>query len=297
MGGLVHARCAATTIAGTMTSDDESIAVVHLVHARNDGAAAWEFATSYRDHDAGVAHRLVLVLKAFGEGDLHSRANVDGRGGAFADLPHETLEVADAPTDLSTYQYCASALDSKYLCILNSYSVIRTAGWLAMLLRALCEGGFAAVAATGSYQSLRTDWTLAGIGPRPGSPLRLAVRRARDVYSFPRFPNPHLRTNGLLIPRNTALSLRWGPLRGKRDAFRLESGRQSITRQLLNDGGSVAVVGADGRAWRVDEWPQSRTFRIGDQANLLIADNRTRQFDDASDEQRYWLTRAAWGGP
>ena len=278
-----------------MTADDESIAVVHLVHARNDSAAVREFAVSYCDHDAGVAHRLVLVLKAFGAGDAASRASVDGRGGAFADLPHETLEVADAPTDLSTYRDCASAVESEYVCFLNSYSVIRTAGWLALLHRALREGGFAGVAATGSYQSLRTDWTLAGIGPRPGSRLRLAVRRARDWYSFPPFPNPHLRTNGLLLRRRTALSLRWGPLQGKRDAFRLESGRQSITRQLLRGGGSVAVVGADGRAWRVDEWPQSRTFRIGDQENLLIADNRTRQFDDASEEQRYWLTRAAWG--
>jgi hypothetical protein len=56
------------------------------------------------------------------------------------------------------------------------------------------------------------------------------------------------------------------------------------------------VVGRDGRAYDIEEWPASSIYRAGGQRNLLIADNRTRDWDRASPRLRRRLSRDAWGG-
>jgi hypothetical protein len=54
-------------------------------------------------------------------------------------------------------------------------------------------------------------------------------------------------------------------------------------------------VGRDGVAHPPERWPESATFRAGGQANLLVADNRTRQYDRAEGAERRALAEAAWG--
>jgi SAM-dependent methyltransferase len=76
----------------------------------------------------------------------------------------------------------------------------------------------------------------------------------------------------------------------------LESGYDGITRRLLQRGRRVLVVGRDGRAYETDAWPESRTFRSGAQENLLIADNRTADWQRASPRLRRRLSRDAFGG-
>ncbi|MGZ4351312.1 MAG: hypothetical protein ACXVRX_12420 [Solirubrobacteraceae bacterium] len=57
------------------------------------------------------------------------------------------------------------------------------------------------------------------------------------------------------------------------------------------------VVGRDGRAYDRDRWRESRTFRAGEQDNLLVEDNRTRQYEEAQGRWRRKLARLAWGQP
>jgi hypothetical protein len=40
---------------------------------------------------------------------------------------------------------------------------------------------------------------------------------------------------------------------------------------------------------------EADVFRTGAQANLLVADNRTREFAEATPERRRQLARLAWG--
>ena len=55
------------------------------------------------------------------------------------------------------------------------------------------------------------------------------------------------------------------------------------------------MVGGDGAAYPVDDWPNSRTFRLDRQDNLLIADNHTRAFDGMSDAAKAAHTLMTWG--
>ena len=68
-----------------------------------------------------------------------------------------------------------------------------------------------------------------------------------------------------------------------------------MTRAVWAQGQGAVVVGRDGAVYPPEAWPDSATFRARDQANLLIADNRTRQWEDADPSERARLSRLAWG--
>ena len=51
----------------------------------------------------------------------------------------------------------------------------------------------------------------------------------------------------------------------------------------------VLLVGREGRPYEKEEWSRSKTFRLDNQQNLLVADNQTRQYDQADLETRKLL--------
>ena len=155
-----------------------------------------------------------------------------------------------------------------------------------------------------------TDWRdrLAGtlLGRTPCSPAVLAefaamrralapLNRASELDDIPRFPNAHLRSNAMMI--ETALLLEFGfdVAPTKAACFRFESGADSLTRRVRAKGLDALLVGADGEAYAVEDWPQSRTFRLGGQDNLLVADNQTRRFDALPAPLKEVYARLTWG--
>jgi len=217
-------------------------------------------------------------------------------------LPHVELFVADRGFDMTAYFAAASHIGSPYLCFMNSNSEILADGWLAALREHGTKSGVGAVAATGSWESfyttylrglrsVRSRFMLDGLARRLKRRWRLE-RLRRDFQSV---PNPHLRTNGFFIKRDVMLRLNRGQLRSKMDAWRFESGRRGMTPQILSMDFDVLVVGRDGRAYERERWRDSQTFRSGGQRNLLIADNRTRQYAEAEAEVQRDLEILAWG--
>jgi hypothetical protein len=122
-------------------------------------------------------------------------------------------------------------------------------------------------------------------------------RRWRGITAenYEEFPTPHLRTNAFMVSRDLIARLQVGRIRTKNDAHRFESGKKSLTKQILAMGLKVVVVGRDGLAYEKEEWPQSETFLIGDQRNLLVSDNQTRRYAEASPEMKAIWSRLAWG--
>ncbi len=57
----------------------------------------------------------------------------------------------------------------------------------------------------------------------------------------------------------------------------------------------VLVVGKDGIGYRMHEWNKNRIFWQAEQANLSVADNQTRSYQNGTKEQRKFLSVMAWG--
>jgi hypothetical protein len=192
--------------------------------------------------------------------------------------------------DLPAYGLAARQLEHERVCFLNSYSTILADGWLGQLSHALDDASVGVAGATGSWES-QAEWIR---GKPVYWPYQLALLpRARRDY--PRFPNPHLRTTAFMLDRDLLLEAGFEQAADKRDTYLLESGPNSFTRQILQRGLRPVVVGRDGRAYDIEEWPASATYRAGGQRNLLVADRRTRDWECASPRLRRRLSRDAWG--
>ncbi len=232
------------------------------------------FLASYERFAAGAEHRLVVVFKEFREpGALEA---VRAR---FADVAHEELLMPDPALDLVAYPHVARQVEAPWLYFLNSNSVLLDDGWLAKPLAHLRRPEIGLVGATGSYE-----------GSAASLPARLLRRRAL----LP-FPNPHIRTNAFLLERELCNALDWGDPSSKGGAWQVESGPNGLTRQVQARGLEAVVVGRDGEAYPVDRWAEAAVFRSGEQRNLLVADNRTRDYAEGDARYRRKLTRLAWG--
>ncbi|HEX5307681.1 MAG TPA: hypothetical protein VFW38_01225 [Solirubrobacteraceae bacterium] len=247
------------------------LCLVYLAWTPYGVECAQSFLASYREHPPGTDHRLVLALAgpAGDRGPWHE---------TFAQVEHEPIELG-LGMDLDHYRTVAERRPAARYCFLNTVTTALAKDWLRYLERALLEPGVGMVGATGSYES--------PYSVRPGP-----LRRLRPGYEP--YPNPHLRTNGFALERELLLALAWPTGLNKLQAVGLEAGSNGLTRQVAARGLDTAIVGRDGVAYPPERWRQSATFRGGGQRNLLLADNRTRHFQEAGAVTRNALSWLAW---
>jgi hypothetical protein len=275
-----------------------SVALIYIARGAGAGLrSAQDFFAHYEAFPAGCAHRLIVAVKGWdgvpGLDDVRSLAA--SHGGEIVDLPDDGL-------DWGVYIRLAPDIREEWVCVLNSFSRPRVEGWLRLLEAGVREPGVGAAGATGSWESnlssgLYFRWSVKSLLQYP---LRLAYagyRHLRYGKLFPRYPNPHLRSNAFLI--RTALFAEYCAQQRvpatKLDALLLECGETSITRFLLDKGLDVRVIGADGRSFGPAEWNRSNTFRAPGQNNLLIHDNRTRLYETHDAALKKAVERATWG--
>jgi hypothetical protein len=277
------------------------LAVFHLVREANGPGPLARFLESYQDHPANLEHDLVFILKGF-------RGNRVDRGLAeqIDSVRHHRLYVTDWGYDITAYFVAAKLFECDLMCFLNSFCEILVPGWLEGLYRAMCLPDAGASSATGSYQGFNPERCslpdAENFAARPTWKRKLLeisfiekINVLRRKLQFPPFPNPHLRTNALMIRRRDFLALRPHHTFTKRQAYSFESGRSGLTSQLLGAGKHPYVVGRDGHAYGLSDWMHSHTFWIGKQENLMVADNQTRRYQNATDRERRVLTWDAWG--
>jgi hypothetical protein len=227
-------------------------------------ASIRRFIQAYRSRPAGVEHQLVVIFKGFTSGGALGEARAAMAGTAFQEVHTE-----DKTFDLGAYADAILRVNCERAAFLNTGSEPLAFGWLGKLNAALGLPGMGLVGASGSFQ----------IGLAGGS-----------------FPSVHVRTNAFMMPTTLARrTLGQLTIRNKLDAYHAEHGPNSLTRQVASHGLTVAIVGANGRAYAPEWWSGSRTFRQGDQANLLVADNQTRAWDALTWPERRILYEGTWG--
>lgn len=232
-----------------------------------------QFVAACERHPAGADHELTAVF------NLVDPARQSEWEAALEPLPHRPLVTPEPMIDLAAYHWAVSRIDADAFCFVNSYARPLADDWLAKLLRPLERPEVGMTGATGSFESNHTAFN----------------PRMLWTQFFPRFPNTHLRTNGLAVRRETLDRIGWRAPRGKIQALWQESGHRSISKKVMRQGLELLVVGADGSEYKPSEWEHSGTFRSGEQQNLLIADNRTDHYQRSEGAEREHLRALAWG--
>jgi hypothetical protein len=282
------------------------IALVYLARGIDGGlASASEFFGSYHRHPAGVPHAFYVIAKGWPDRATYS-ALIDAapRASRVVDLPDDGF-------DLTAYHRLARDLREEWVCFLNTFSVIESDRWLERLGGALASPGVGIAGCFGAYGTLQprlqnlvfNTWEAAKTKPPKavlGELLAYAGDRWRTARSndrFPAFPNPHVRTNGFMLARETFLAFWQGkPIpQTKRSVCAFESGSAGLTRFIEARGQRAVVVGADGAVYEKDQWLESRTFRVPLNPNNMISDNATRRYFADDRDRRRTKEFATWG--
>jgi len=298
-----------------------AIGVVYLYRFAEGELPARAFLESYRARAAGIEHDLHVILKGFPDETSYAAART-----LFGPLSANLIELDDTGYDVGSYLAAARRVANNRLVFLNTFSEILADDWLARLDAALNLSDVGLVGATGSWQSLGSGYvaaalrfahwvrhpisyvkslfeagspssTGAGVPRRSSRDIVLKIRGLADLYEFGRYPNPHIRTNAFMIDRERFLSLHSIPFRRKADVYKFESGRNSMTSQILQMKLKVRVVDRSGGTYDIDAWRSSSTFWTGNQENLMIADNMTRKYALGSSQLRLLLENCAWQPP
>jgi hypothetical protein len=323
----------------TTTADGKTIAVVYLARSADGSVSDFEpFIKSYRQHDAGIPHDLIIIRKG-----LHQRF---GSQAALTEMlngiPHRAVDVLDDGFDIQAYLKVTPYLRHDRVCFLNTFSQIAAGNWLRSLNAPLDRDDVGMTGVTGSYKSLFTSlfflfkvaWLtsfqdiqyspkiakqfreiLRGqaenwLGKRGSIWMQIKRELGRPIFGRPfdteeietgfgmhwetltrpgaqlfpfrdfrPFPNPHLRSNAFMISRQLLIDLDFKLDNTKGATNRFESGPDGLPTGLAQRGLASVLVGADGVGYEVADWPKSATFRLGDQANVLVTDNGvTRRF-------------------
>jgi hypothetical protein len=257
-------------------------AVFYLIWSPMGARAVDRFRQSYDQHFVSFpSYELFYILNGYtGQKELGERVIQSG-------LP--VIQCPTAMLDMAAYHYAATQVPHKYVCFLGSYSRILHDDWTNNLVAAIKTPGVGIAGCTGSYESHYTR--CAAAAQKGGGYWDL-----EKVYKkYPPHPNPHIRTTGFIMEREKFLEYDCSRAVAKSVAFDIESGYTSLTNWLRCQGLRTVVVGVDGM-YDIDDWERSRTFRSGDQENLLVADNHTDIYDRASDPEREDLRAIAWDG-
>ncbi|MGA2653317.1 MAG: hypothetical protein ABSF28_22570 [Terracidiphilus sp.] len=276
---------------------DENIEVLYLVawvgeRMLNPLDSARQFAESYLRFPAGVSHKLTLIVS----GNM-APTQIAELVSLFEGSPVSIIHVNDIDFDIGKYRVALQKSNSELCCIFNSHCVIRASRWLAKFTQCACDPRVGLVGATASYESLYSEAVarLAKRKPGLGMLWRGGIPGVVRNWGFPAFPNPHIRTSSFMIRRDVFQRVRWPRNPSNMGRYLFESGRWSLTRQVMKMGLDAVIVGYDGRRFGVSEWSSSGTFRQNEQHNLLVADNRTNDYAVAAPELRRLLTIKAWG--
>lgn len=130
-----------------------------------------------------------------------------------------------------------------------------------------------------------------------GRSLYYLIRFDHYMLHYAPYPNPHIRTNAFMIERDRFLALAIPSFRTKFDVYRFESAYDSLTGQIMAQGLRPVVVDRKGDVYEPADWKGSSTYWIDDQTNLIVADNRTRDYSEGTLSDRARLQAHAWENP
>lgn len=243
------------------------VAVIYLCRGLDENwmNSAERFLKSYKEKDAGIDHNLYIIFKGFlSEDDQNAAINL------FIKDADKFLYYEDDGFDIMAYIRAAKDVHNKFIFFLNGHSKILKSNWLKYMFLNITRKNIVLVGATGSFESI-------------------------DSYAgFPSFPNPHIRSNAFMIRRDIFLGLTKNvQISDKVDAYRLESGQKSLTR-LAQKLGEILVVGANGRGYEPKFWHISETFKSGAQKNLLVSDNQSERYIQATWPLKDIISLTTW---
>lgn len=265
--------------------------VVYLAYYKGGISSFKKFLKYYKIYRAGVKHELIICFKNFNKKkDIIYWKKVINKNIKYK-VFIDNHKINDF--DWGSYRRVAKKNKSKIIFFLNSYSYPIKNNWLKLITKLYVPKTL--IGCTASYASLSSSFF--------SYPKYFKINFFKslmygfcNLFRFPIFPNPHIRSNAFLIKGRDFLTLKLPDVfKNKLQAHISESGRSGMTRQLKKKKFKIILANSKGQGYLENDWVNSEVFSYKTQKNLIISDNRTRNYDNLSLKEKIIQTQFHWG--
>lgn len=248
-----------------------------------------DFVKNYKYFDSGYNHDLIVCFKQF--------ENYKELDPWKKEISLKFIEFYDDNSqmdyDIGSYLRIAKSYPKRKILFLGTYTVPNKKNWLKIFLNHYSEKTI--IGSSGSWASLASQFlNLEYSQYTIFQQIRWGLFHLLKVKLF---PNPHIRTTGFFINSDDLLEVKVNKekLVKKIETNYFESGRNSLSNQLLRKGFRLIIVNSDNKSFDINEWNKSKTFCLDNQEKLIFLDNKTNQFLKASNKIKKKMTQSHWG--
>lgn len=281
---------------------NKNITVVYLSYLPYGFDSFLSFVDSYIENPAGINHDLLIIFK----GVDNDRSIVKPYISFLIEknIVYKFL-FFNKGFDIDAYFFATQEYTADLYYFLNSNSILLSNNWLLNSYKAISrDNTIAIIGSTGSYLSYYSSVFLqAKYGWEFDKGFFYNYRKYKLFlkaffywrFLFKSFPNSHIRTNAFIIKKELLSQIKHTLLTTKLKAYQFESGRNSLTNQIRKLGYQFLIIDKKGDTYNDDQWKSSNTFWSGSQENLVVSDNQTRIYDNASSKEKKSMNTLAWG--
>ncbi len=248
-----------------------------------------EFIKSYKKFKSGLDHDLLICFKFFKNNEeiFDWKKNID------LDFIEYIDENKLNDYDIGSYFRIAEKYSNNHMLFLNTYTKINSNNWLKIFANHYNKQRI--LGAHGCFTSLPSQFF--NFFYHDQSKIKQIYRGLKYLKDFKLFPNPHLRSNGIFLYSQNFLNLKLNrsKLENKNYCMQFESGRRSLSVQLIKKKFELMIVNSDNNCFPIDQWINSKTYGLDNQEKLIFVDNRTDQFNNVSNEKKKIWRKILWG--
>ena len=260
--------------------------VCYLYTIFDDFSSLKNFKDNYLKYNSGLNHDLIICLKLIKSDDINKIKNnlLVLKYQIFIDpFPKNDY-------DFGTYKRVAEKYYSRDIFFLNSHSYPVSNDWLKKLMKYKTKNTL--IGTSASYESVINSIKL----KKKYKLISYFFKIYKYKKNFFSFPNPHIRTSSFLISGKLFLDfIKNKKINTKEDAWKIESGKQSLSNFFKKKNYDIFVINADGERFLEHNWKKSETYCYKNQTKTIISDKHTRKYLLSNKIERGDIQFKVWG--
>lgn len=260
--------------------------VCYLFTDFDDLKSLENFKHNYVNYNAGLDHELVICFKLIKQNTINIILNkLEGlKYKSFID------PFLKNDFDFGSYKRVSEKYSLRDILFLNGHSYPVSDNWLKKLMKYKKENTL--IGTSASYESIVNSIKL----KKKYKFMSYFLKLYRYKKNFLEFPNPHIRTSSFLIRGKLFLDfIKNKKINNKEDAWKIESGKDSLTNYFKKKNYDIFVINSDGRKYLENEWKLSETYNYLNQNKSIISDKHTRKYLKLSEDEKKLNQIKNWG--
>lgn len=245
------------------------------------------FVKYYKKFKPGIKHRLIVCFKNLNNNELKERKKILNKINYVCFVDPSKIN----DHEFASIRRVSEKFDPGLIFYLSDSAYPIKKNWLKIISSKFkkkrilgCSGSMSSWATNSYYRHHKDNY------------LNYFYKLIYFNLFVPRFPNPHLRFNGLLFSTSDYLDfIKDKEVRNRMKAYIMESGKKGFTNHFKSKNYDILVVNSDGKYFNEKNWKLSNTYAYKKQDKLLISDHNTRDYLKLTLFQKIKKQKITWG--